>query len=119
MTTLLIIAHDPLASALKTVAEHAYPECASSLEALDVANGSDVEQIEAAARALLLRHAGTETLIFVDAFGASPCNAAMRLLDSPRSPGRAGRACSGWCQPGRDSGDGVAPAEPDPTNESQ
>jgi PTS system ascorbate-specific IIA component len=85
MTTLLIIAHAPLASALKTVAEHAYPECASFLEALDVANGSDVEHVEAAARALLLRHAGTDTLVFVDAFGASPCNAAMRLLDSPQT----------------------------------
>jgi PTS system mannose-specific IIA component len=84
-TTILIIAHAPLASALKTVAEHTYPECGSSLEVLDVSSGTDVEQIEAAARALLLRHAGTETLILVDVFGASPCNAAMRLLDSPQT----------------------------------
>jgi PTS system mannose-specific IIA component len=85
MTTILIIAHAPLASALKTVAEHAYPDCTTSLEVLDVAVGEDVEQVEASARALLKRHDGADALIFVDAFGASPCNAAMRLLDSPQT----------------------------------
>ncbi len=85
MTTLLIIAHAPLASALKTVATHAYPDCGSLLEVLDVSVGADVEQIEAMARALLAPHAGAPTLIFVDAFGASPCNAAMRLLDNPKT----------------------------------
>ncbi len=85
MTTILIIAHEPLASALKTVAAHAYPEGASQLEVLDVAIGTDVDQIEASARALLARHAGVPTLVFVDAFGASPCNAAMRLLDNPKT----------------------------------
>jgi mannose PTS system EIIA component len=84
MTSILIIAHAPLASALKTVAEHSYPDCASSLEVLDVSAGDDVDRIEASARALLSRHAGADALIFVDAFGASPCNAAMRLLDSPQ-----------------------------------
>jgi mannose PTS system EIIA component len=85
MTTILIIAHAPLASALKTVAEHTYPDCAPALEVLDVAAGADVDQIEASARALILRHSGAEILIFVDAFGASPCNAAMRLLDNPQT----------------------------------
>lgn len=85
MTLILIIAHAPLASALKSVAQHTYPDCASALEVLDVLPGADVEQIEAAARALLQRHAGSETLIFVDAFGATPCNAAMRLLDNAQT----------------------------------
>ncbi len=83
MTTVLIIAHDPLASALRAVAAHAFPENASALEVLDVMSGTDIEQIEAQARVLLAPHAGTPTLIFVDAFGASPCNAAIRLLDNP------------------------------------
>lgn len=82
-TAILIIAHAPLASALKAVAQHAYPDCASSLLVLDVFSGDDVEQIEASARTLLARHANMPTLVFVDAFGASPCNAAMRLLDDP------------------------------------
>jgi PTS system mannose-specific IIA component len=85
MTTILIIAHAPLASALKTVAAHAYPDCASLLEVLDVSVGADVDQIEAMARALLAPHEGGSTLIFVDAFGATPCNAAMRLLDNPKT----------------------------------
>ncbi len=85
MTTVLIIAHEPLASALRTVAAHAYPEHAMALEILDVKVGTDVEQIEAQARALLARHAGAPTLIFVDVFGASPCNGAMRLLDNPKT----------------------------------
>jgi PTS system ascorbate-specific IIA component len=83
-TTILIIAHAPLASALKAVAQHAYPDCAAALEALDVHGGNDVEQIEVAARAVLERHAHRPTLVFVDAFGASPCNAATRLLDDPQ-----------------------------------
>ncbi|MGL6113257.1 MAG: PTS sugar transporter subunit IIA [Rubrivivax sp.] len=85
MTTILIIAHAPLASALKAVAQHTYPDCAQSLEVLDVSAGADVDQIEASARALMRTHGGAETLIFVDVFGASPCNAAMRLLDNPRT----------------------------------
>jgi PTS system ascorbate-specific IIA component len=67
MTSILIIAHAPLASALKAVAEHSYPDCASSLEVLDVSAGDDVDRIEASARALLSRHAGADALIFVDA----------------------------------------------------
>ena len=85
MTTVLIIAHHPLASALKAVAAHAFPEHAATLEVLDVKVGTDVDQIEARARELLAPHADTPTLIFVDAFGASPCNAAMRLLDNPKT----------------------------------
>ena len=84
MTTVLIIAHDPLASALRSVAAHTYPDHALTLEVLDVKVGDDVEHVEAQARALLAPHADTPTLIFADVFGASPCNAAMRLLDSPK-----------------------------------
>jgi mannose PTS system EIIA component len=85
MTTILIIAHDPLASALKAVAAHAFPDYAAAMEVLDVKVGTDVDEIEAQARALLARHAGVPTLVFVDAFGASPCNAAVRLLDNPKT----------------------------------
>jgi len=85
MTTILIIAHEPLASALRAVAAHAFPDPAAALLVLDVKAGSDVDQIEAQARVLLAPHAGSPTLIFVDAFGASPCNAATRLLDNPKT----------------------------------
>jgi mannose PTS system EIIA component len=36
MTSLLIMAHAPLASALRQVAEHAFPGCATAVQAIDV-----------------------------------------------------------------------------------
>ena len=81
MLGFIIIAHAPLASALKAVAEHALPECGPALEVLDVAPDMTPEQIEAAARELLERVAKSDALIFTDVFGATPCNVAQRLAD--------------------------------------
>jgi len=81
MPGLLIIAHAPLASSLKSVAGHAFPDCASRLEALDVTPDMTPEQVEAQARELLSRMQRPETLIFTDVFGATPCNVAQRLAD--------------------------------------
>jgi mannose PTS system EIIA component len=84
MTTVLIIAHAPLASALRAVAQHAYPDCAADVQALDVALDASAEQVEADARALMARQADPETLVFTDVFGATPCRGATLLLGSPR-----------------------------------
>jgi PTS system mannose-specific IIA component len=84
MPGILIIAHAPLASALKSVAAHAYPDSLRWVEALDVAPGMPIEQIEAQARALLQRVRNPEALVFTDVFGATPCNVAQRLADSPQ-----------------------------------
>jgi PTS system ascorbate-specific IIA component len=46
MPGLLILAHAPLASALKAVAEHAFPDCAARVGALDVLPTMPVEEIE-------------------------------------------------------------------------
>ena len=81
MAGLLIIAHAPLASSLKSVAGHAFPDCASRLEALDVTPDMTPEQVEAQARDLLSSMQRPETLIFTDVFGATPCNVAQRLAD--------------------------------------
>jgi mannose PTS system EIIA component len=81
MPALLVIAHAPLASALRAVAEHVYPDCAGSLAALDVPAGMPTEQVEAEAVALLERLATPEVLILTDVFGATPCNIAQRLAD--------------------------------------
>ena len=81
MPGLMIIAHAPLASALKTVAEHAFPDCARVLEALDVPADMPVEDVETLARAMLERVRSPEALIFTDVFGATPCNVAQRLCD--------------------------------------
>ena len=84
MPGILIIAHAPLASALKAVATHAYPDCARNVEALDVTPDAQLEELEVKARALLQRVLGPEALVFTDVFGATPCNVAQRLADSPQ-----------------------------------
>ena len=81
MPGLMIIAHAPLASSLKSVAEHAYPDCSRSLEALDVLPDMPLEEVEARAREMLARVRSPEVLIFTDVFGASPCNIAQKLGD--------------------------------------
>jgi PTS system mannose-specific IIA component len=78
---MMIIAHAPLASALKAVAEHTFPDCSRVLEALDVFPETPLEEIEARARAMLARVRSPEALIFTDVFGATPCNIAQRLGD--------------------------------------
>lgn len=83
MPGILIIAHAPLASALKSVAMHAYPDCAQRIEALDVAADESVDAAEAEARACLQRVASPDALVFTDVFGATPCNAAQRLATNP------------------------------------
>ena len=78
---MMIIAHAPLASSLKAVAEHAFPECALLLEALDVPSDMPIEEVEALAQAMLSRVRSPEAVIFTDVFGATPCNIAQRLAD--------------------------------------
>ena len=81
MPGLMIIAHAPLASSLKAVAEHTFPDCARSLEALDVVPDMPIEEVETLARDMLARVRTPEALIFTDVFGATPCNVAQRLGD--------------------------------------
>ncbi|HET9646156.1 MAG TPA: PTS fructose transporter subunit IIA [Burkholderiaceae bacterium] len=81
MAGLLIIAHAPLASSLKAVAEHAFPDCTRTLQALDVGQDTSPDEIERQARALLQRLEQPEALILTDVFGATPCNVAQRLAD--------------------------------------
>src|ERR1700712_3843735 len=81
MPGLMIIAHAPLASSLKAVAEHTFPDCSRVLEALDVPADMPLEEVEARAREMLARVRSPEALIFTDVFGATPCNVAQRLGD--------------------------------------
>jgi PTS system mannose-specific IIA component len=84
MAAVLIIAHAPLASALKAVAQHVYADCGHPLEALDVAPGATPEAVFEQARALMQASgepADADWLVLTDVFGATPCNAAQRLLD--------------------------------------
>lgn len=85
MPGFLVIAHAPLASALKQAAQHCYPEAVQQLQVLDVYPSMPVEEVESQARLLLDRARSGDTrgeaLIFVDVFGATPSNVAQRLAD--------------------------------------
>jgi PTS system ascorbate-specific IIA component len=79
MPNLLVIAHAPLASALRQVAEHTFPDCAPTLAVLDVHPGMCAEDVETSARALMTAAGQSEWLVLTDVFGATPCNGAQRL----------------------------------------
>lgn len=81
MSGLLLIAHAPLATALQAVANHVFPDCKAYLEALDVTPDMSIDDVLEASRRLLARIGQNETLILTDVFGATPCNAALHLVD--------------------------------------
>jgi PTS system ascorbate-specific IIA component len=81
MASVLILAHAPLASALKAVASHVYPERGPDIVALDVVPQATPEHVQAQAQTLMAQRPGADWLVLVDVFGATPCNAALRLSD--------------------------------------
>lgn len=80
MAAFLIIAHAPLATSLKTVVGHVFPDEAG-IEAIDVSTDASPDRVEAQARAALTALGASEVLVLTDVFGATPCNVAMRLGD--------------------------------------
>ena len=79
MPNLLVIAHAPLASALRQVAEHTFPDCAPTLTVLDVHPAMSADDVEASARRLMAESGQPEWLVLTDVFGATPSNGAQRL----------------------------------------
>ena len=77
---MLIVAHAPLASALKAVAMHTFPDCARRLEAMDVPADMSPEDMTRQMRGMLLSLNDSEVLVLTDVFGATPCNVQNRLL---------------------------------------
>ena len=84
MTRIVLLAHAPLATALREVAAHAFPECAAGLEVIDVQPGQSADDVESLLRRHLPAGADEDALILVDVFGATPCNAAQRVADGER-----------------------------------
>lgn len=90
MALIFLVAHAPLATALRSVGGHAFPDLAEKVLAWDVAPGDTPEETEAHLRRLLGQAlAGRtgpdpEVLILTDAFGATPANVAQRLADRPQ-----------------------------------
>jgi len=81
MIGILIVAHTPLASALRDCALHVFPDCASGVMALDVLPDESPEQSLAKARAAMQALGTDSVLLLSDVFGATPCNVAQQLND--------------------------------------
>ena len=84
-----IIAHEPLASALKSCARHIFSATGDtfcdSIAVFDVPCDVDAEQGEAEARRLISNFPANQgVLVFTDVLGATPSNIAHRLLDNPQ-----------------------------------
>jgi len=81
MNGIVVIAHAPLASALRQCVLHVFPDAAGALVALDVPASQPPAETLAQAR-VLARQLGTEhLLVLTDVFGATPCNVAQRLVE--------------------------------------
>jgi mannose PTS system EIIA component len=85
MNGILIIAHAPLASALRQCVLHVFPDSADAVAALDVQPNVPPEESLAQARIMLAQLGQPNTLVLTDVFGATPCNVAQRLVDGARS----------------------------------
>jgi PTS system ascorbate-specific IIA component len=82
---ILLIAHAPLASALRDCVLHVYPELADEVLALDVAPNEAVETTRLAVVALRSQLPGPDVLILTDVCGATPCNVAQKVVDGVHS----------------------------------
>lgn len=82
MTTLiLLMAHAPLAQALRDCALHVFPDCSDALRVFDVPPDAAPEASLEGARALLDDATDRPVLVLTDIFGATPCNIARRLVE--------------------------------------
>jgi PTS system ascorbate-specific IIA component len=84
-TGIFIIAHAPLASALRDCVLHVYPEAAAGVVALDVPPNEATEVTRLAAITLMAQLGAPNTLMLTDVFGATPCNVAQKVVDGVHS----------------------------------
>ena len=85
MNGIFIIAHAPLASALRQCVLHVFPDAADAVTALDVQPNMPPEETLAQARAMMRQSSTPQALVVTDVFGATPCNVAQKLVDGVRS----------------------------------
>lgn len=89
MNSILIIAHAPLAHALRQCALHVFPDCGDGVAALDVQPNVPPEETLASARVTLQQLedqlGASGVLVLADVFGATPCNVAQKLVDGVTS----------------------------------
>ena len=89
MNAILLIAHAPLANALRQCALHVFPDCGSTVMAIDVQPNLSPEETLATARIALEQLAQPPhikgVLVLTDIFGATPSNVAQKLVDGVSS----------------------------------
>lgn len=78
---ILIIAHAPLASALRQSVLHVFPDDAAFIQAVDVMPNVPTDETLAMAVAAVSILNQSHTLVLTDMFGATPCNIAQKLVD--------------------------------------
>jgi mannose PTS system EIIA component len=88
MNRIFIIAHAPLAHALREIALHVFPDAGATIAALDVQSDAKPEDTRKLAEAMLDKLLTTEqkdakngALLLCDALGATPCNVATQLAN--------------------------------------
>ena len=80
MNGIVIIAHAPLASALRQCVAHVFPDRVEGVQAVDVQAQASTEQSLAQAQAAAGRFGAAPLLLLTDVLGATPCNVARQLL---------------------------------------
>ena len=85
MNGILILAHAPLASALRQCVLHVFPDSGDAVAALDVQPNVPPEESLAQAQVLMRQMHLPQTLVVTDVFGATPCNVAQKLIDGINS----------------------------------
>ena len=85
MNAILLIAHAPLANALRQCALHVFPECGPCVMAIDVQPNLSPEETLGTARIALDQLSRIPqvkgVLVLTDIFGATPSNVAQKLVD--------------------------------------
>ena len=84
-TTILLIAHAPLAQALRACALHVYPDCEAEVMALDVLPDEDPEITLIKAEQLMTKLGEGQMLVLTDIFGATPSNVAKKLVEGTQT----------------------------------
>lgn len=76
---IFIIAHAPLATALRQCALHVYPDAAKRIMAFDVPASNEVSQTCLHVQQRMQAFGWDGALVLTDVFGATPCNVARGL----------------------------------------
>ena len=80
MNAVLIIAHAPLANALREGVLHCFPDAANAVAAVDIQAQAEPEASLAQAQHALASLPSDEVLVLTDIFGATPSNVAQKLV---------------------------------------